>query len=161
MSPILRAHRKCPRGVSSAIPKFKGTHVREQKLSELIVEKVGEAQEVCQENESSEECRVAWDEVEEVSQAKAHLRQRSQKQDPLESYCKENPETDECRIYEDWWEFEVVLCFGQVLESQIGTLCEGFSFMKKNDVYYIGTMCSKVVAKVRLCSMDIYAIYSF
>jgi len=101
MFPIVRAHRKCPPGVSRAVPKFKGTHVREQKLSDLIVEKVGEAQEVCQGKESSEECRVAWDEVEEVSQAKAHFRLRSQKQDPLEAYCKENPETDECRIYED------------------------------------------------------------
>lgn len=101
ISPILGAHRKWPSVVSRAVPKFKGTHVREQKLSDLIVEKVGEAQEVCQENKFSEECRVAWDEVEEVSQAKAHFRLRSEKQDPLEGYCKENPETDECRIYED------------------------------------------------------------
>lgn len=96
--------------------------MREQKLSDLIVEKVGEAQEVCQENEFSEECRVAWDEVEEVSQAKAHFRRRSEKQDPLENYCKENPETDECRIYEDWWVFGMDLCFGQVFESHSCTL---------------------------------------
>ncbi|KAF7137521.1 hypothetical protein RHSIM_Rhsim07G0258100 [Rhododendron simsii] len=71
------------------------------KLTEMIEEKVKEAIEVCLGDERSDECKVAWDEVEEVSQAKADLRLKLlQKQDPLESFCQDNPETDECRIYD-------------------------------------------------------------
>ncbi|KAJ0009814.1 hypothetical protein Pint_32831 [Pistacia integerrima] len=44
---------------------------------------------------------VAWDEVEEVSQAKADLRRKLAKQDPLEFFCQDNPEPEQCRIYED------------------------------------------------------------
>ncbi|KAL0701963.1 hypothetical protein Bca4012_058085 [Brassica carinata] len=86
-----------------ATAKYKGTKMREEKLSEMIEEKVKEATEVCEADERSEECRVAWDEVEEVSQAKADLRIKLEflNQDPLENFCQENPETDECRIYED------------------------------------------------------------
>ncbi|CAH2067604.1 unnamed protein product [Thlaspi arvense] len=88
---------------TTAAAKYKGTKMREEKLSELIVEKVKEATEVCEADERSEGCRVAWDEVEEVSQAKADLRIKLKllNQDPLESFCQENPETDECLIYED------------------------------------------------------------
>merc|ERR1712242_187802 len=100
-APNLRVPTKNSPLVCRGSPKFMGTLKREQKLSDLIEEKVSEAKEVCAENENSDECKVAWDEVEEVSQAKAHFRQRAQKQDPLEEYCKENPETDECRVYED------------------------------------------------------------
>ncbi|KAK4487551.1 hypothetical protein RD792_005802 [Penstemon davidsonii] len=82
---------------------YKGTHMREQKLAEMIEQKVSEAEQVCGEDEVSDECKVAWDEVEEVSQAKADLRLKLHQlhQDPLESFCQDNPETDECRIYED------------------------------------------------------------
>ncbi|KAI6670540.1 hypothetical protein NL676_005425 [Syzygium grande] len=45
----------------------------------MIEEKVAEAKEVCEgEAATSVECWVAWDEVEEVSQAKAHLRLKLQ-----------------------------------------------------------------------------------
>lgn len=82
--------------------KYKGTQMREQQLTEMIEKKVMEAKKVCGEDDTTDECKVAWDEVEEVSQAKAHLRQKLQlEQDPLESFCQENPETDECRVYED------------------------------------------------------------
>ncbi|XP_010416576.2 PREDICTED: calvin cycle protein CP12-3, chloroplastic-like [Camelina sativa] len=83
--------------------KYKGTKMREEKLSEMIEEKVKEATEVCDTDERSEECRVAWDEVEEVSQARSDLRIKLKllNQDPLESFWQENPETDECRVYQD------------------------------------------------------------
>lgn len=83
--------------------KYKGTQMREKKLTEMIEKKVTEAKQVCEGDETSDECKVAWDEVEEVSQAKADLRLRLEveKKDPLESFCQENPETDECRVYED------------------------------------------------------------
>ncbi|PSS17187.1 Calvin cycle protein like [Actinidia chinensis var. chinensis] len=82
--------------------KYKGTQMREKKLTKMIEEKVKEAKQVCEGDERSDECKVAWDEVEEVSQAKAHLRLKLlHKQDPLESFCQDNPDTDECLIYED------------------------------------------------------------
>lgn len=84
-----------------AVAKFKGTQMREKKLTEMIEKKVLEAKELCQGDENSDECKVAWDEVEEISQAKADLRLKlANKQDPLESFCLQNPETDECRIYD-------------------------------------------------------------
>ncbi|XP_041017697.1 calvin cycle protein CP12-3, chloroplastic [Juglans microcarpa x Juglans regia] len=85
-----------------AVAKFKGTQRREKQLTEMIERKVTEAKEVCEGDETSDECKVAWDEVEEVSQAKADLRLKlQQEKDPLESFCQDNPETDECRVYED------------------------------------------------------------
>ncbi|CAN4123144.1 unnamed protein product [Withania somnifera] len=88
--------------MSSGAPKYKGTQMREKQLTEMIEKKVKEAKEVCGEDARSDECKVAWDEVEEVSQAKAHLRIKLQlNEDPLEPYCQDNPETEECRTYED------------------------------------------------------------
>ncbi|MCL7049482.1 hypothetical protein MKW94_002074 [Papaver nudicaule] len=82
--------------------KFKGTVEKDKQLSEMIEKKVQEATQVCGENNPiSDECKVAWDEVEEISQAKADFRKKIEKEDPLESFCNENPETDECRVYED------------------------------------------------------------
>ncbi|KAI3992068.1 hypothetical protein MKX01_014959 [Papaver californicum] len=83
--------------------KFKGTQMKDEQLSEMIEKKVREATQVCGENNNpiSDECKVAWDEVEEISQAKADFRMKIEKEDPLESFCNENPETDECRVYED------------------------------------------------------------
>ncbi|KAK9109556.1 hypothetical protein Sjap_017616 [Stephania japonica] len=99
----LRISRPCAaaRAMRGGVAKFKGTQMRERLLREMIEKKVLEATEVCERNKGSDECKVAWDEVEEVSQAMADLRRRMENQDPLESFCSENPETDECRIYED------------------------------------------------------------
>ncbi|GAY63240.1 hypothetical protein CUMW_224020 [Citrus unshiu] len=58
--------------------KFNGTHMREKKLTEMIEQKVKEANEVHQGDETSVEYKVAWDQVEEVSQAKADLRLKLQ-----------------------------------------------------------------------------------
>ncbi|KAL9395279.1 hypothetical protein Peur_014564 [Populus x canadensis] len=88
-------------GGGGGVARFKGTLVRNQLLTEMIEKKVIEAKEACKGDATSVECKVAWDEVEEVSQAKADFRLRLEKQDPLEYYCQDNPETDECRIYED------------------------------------------------------------
>lgn len=89
------------KAMGGGVAKFKGTQMREKQLSEMIEKKVTEAKQVCEGDETSDECKVAWDEVEEVSQAKADLRRKLEKQDPLEYYCQDNPETDECRVYED------------------------------------------------------------
>ncbi|KAK9135587.1 hypothetical protein Syun_014917 [Stephania yunnanensis] len=98
--PCVAAKAMAMRG-GGGVAKFKGTQRRERLLTEMIEKKVLEATEVCEGNKDSDECKVAWDEVEEVSQAMADLRRRMENQDPLESFCSENPETDECRIYED------------------------------------------------------------
>ncbi|XP_072981381.1 calvin cycle protein CP12-3, chloroplastic [Typha angustifolia] len=85
--------------------RYKGTAMREETLSEMIEKKVAEAMEACdgEEAKGSEGCRVAWDEVEEVSQAKADLRRRIAESDadPLEPFCNQNPDTDECLVYDD------------------------------------------------------------
>ncbi|KAI4321695.1 hypothetical protein MLD38_035045 [Melastoma candidum] len=82
--------------------KYKGTRMKEKHLKEMIEKKVTEAKEVCIGDDLSDECRVAWDEVEEVSEARAHLREKLEKyRDPLEPFCNDNPETDECHVSED------------------------------------------------------------
>ncbi|XP_052180330.1 calvin cycle protein CP12-1, chloroplastic-like [Diospyros lotus] len=69
-------------------------------LSEKVAESVKNAEQTCAENPESGECVAAWDEVEEVSAAASHARDRKKESDPLENYCKDNPETDECRTYD-------------------------------------------------------------
>ncbi|XP_008237890.1 PREDICTED: calvin cycle protein CP12-3, chloroplastic [Prunus mume] len=93
---------KCGTKSGGVQGKFKGTQMREKQLTEMIEKKVMEAKQVCEGDPIADECKVAWDEVEEVSQAKADLRLKLEtNKDPLESFCQDNPETDECRIYED------------------------------------------------------------
>ncbi|CAL9079447.1 unnamed protein product [Musa textilis] len=60
-------------------------------ISEKVVESIKNAQETCAEDAASGECAAAWDEVEELSAAASHAR------DKLKA---DNPETDECRTYE-------------------------------------------------------------
>ncbi|CAA7407262.1 unnamed protein product [Spirodela intermedia] len=76
--------------------------MREKLLGEMIVKKVIEAEAICSGDGASDECEVAWDEVEEVSRAKAELRRplTGSERDPLDS-CQHNPEAEECRVYED------------------------------------------------------------
>ncbi|XP_022157376.1 calvin cycle protein CP12-3, chloroplastic [Momordica charantia] len=81
--------------------KYKGTQMREKHLTEMIEKKVMEAKEVCEGDETSDECKVAWDLVEELSQAKAHFLHKLQNQDPLEYFCRDNPDLDECQIYQE------------------------------------------------------------
>ncbi|PIN09420.1 hypothetical protein CDL12_17997 [Handroanthus impetiginosus] len=102
-SRISWSDRKRTTRIRAEMKVYKGTHMREQRLTEMIEQKVLEAKKVCGDDETSDECKVAWDEVEEISQAKADLRLKIHhlQQDPLEHFCQENPETDECRIYED------------------------------------------------------------
>lgn len=70
-------------------------------LSEKVSESIKDAEEACAGDPVSGECVAAWDEVEELSAAASHARDKKKESDPLEEYCKDNPETDECRTYED------------------------------------------------------------
>lgn len=71
------------------------------RISEKVAESIKNAEETCSEDPASGECAAAWDEVEELSAAASHARDRQKEWDPLESFCKDNPETEECRTYED------------------------------------------------------------
>ncbi|XP_071718765.1 calvin cycle protein CP12-1, chloroplastic-like [Rutidosis leptorrhynchoides] len=70
-------------------------------LSEKIAESIEQAKETCADDPASGECVASWDEVEELSAASSHARDRAKDADPLETYCKDNPETDECRTYDN------------------------------------------------------------
>ncbi|KAI4349740.1 hypothetical protein L6164_010300 [Bauhinia variegata] len=71
------------------------------KISKKVEQSIKQAQEACSENPTSGECVAAWDEVEELSAAASHARDKQKDSDPLENYCKDNPETDECRTYDN------------------------------------------------------------
>ncbi|KAJ0667350.1 putative calvin cycle protein CP12 [Helianthus annuus] len=62
--------------------------MRENKLTELIKAKVAEATQVCEADRDSDDCKVAWGEMEEVSQAKADVsRKLEENKDPLQWFC--------------------------------------------------------------------------
>lgn len=75
--------------------------VPDKKLSDKVEESIKNAQEACSEDPVSGECKAAWDEVEELSAAASHARDKHKEADPLENYCQDNPETDECRTYDN------------------------------------------------------------
>ena len=85
---------------AAAKRRYKGTVRREAALAELVERKVAEAMEACAGREAEAGCRVAWDEVEEVSQARADLRRRIAEApgDPLEPFCAHNPDADDCAV---------------------------------------------------------------
>lgn len=72
-----------------------------EKISEKVEESIKSAEEACSGNADGAECAAAWDEVEELSAAASHARDKQKEADPLENYCKDNPETDECRTYDN------------------------------------------------------------
>ncbi|EPS59920.1 hypothetical protein M569_14886, partial [Genlisea aurea] len=71
------------------------------RLSDKVEESIKNAQETCADDPVSGECAAAWDEVEELSAAAGHAREKKLEADPLENYCKDNPEVDECRTYDN------------------------------------------------------------
>ncbi|KAK4781557.1 hypothetical protein SAY86_015659 [Trapa natans] len=70
-------------------------------LEDKVVESIKNAEEACSGDPASGECVAAWDEVEELSAAVSHKRDKNKAYDPLENYCKDNPETEECRTYDN------------------------------------------------------------
>ncbi|KAM7275056.1 hypothetical protein ACFE04_016922 [Oxalis oulophora] len=84
---------------------YRGSYVQPlraapDQIQEQVKESIEKAQETCGEDPASSECVAAWDEVEELSAAASHARDKQKSSDPLETYCKDNPETDECRTYD-------------------------------------------------------------
>ncbi|XP_057439225.1 calvin cycle protein CP12-2, chloroplastic-like [Lotus japonicus] len=72
-----------------------------ERISEKVEESIKNAKETCADDPVSGECVAAWDEVEELSAAASHARDRKKETDPLEDYCKDNPETKECKTFDD------------------------------------------------------------
>jgi hypothetical protein len=71
-------------------------------ISDKVSESIKQAEETCKEETATGECAAAWDEVEELSAAASHARDKiKDNSDPLENYCKDNPEADECRTYDN------------------------------------------------------------
>ncbi len=70
-------------------------------ISEKVAESIKAAEETCSDDPVSGECVAAWDEVEELSAAASHARDKNKGTDALEEYCKDNMGDDECRTYED------------------------------------------------------------
>ncbi|KAF8724266.1 hypothetical protein HU200_021293 [Digitaria exilis] len=71
-------------------------------ISDQVSDSIKKAEETCAEEKDTGDCAAAWDEVEELSAAASHARDKLKgSSDPLEEYCKENPETDECRVYDN------------------------------------------------------------
>ncbi|KAF7818134.1 DELLA protein RGL1-like [Senna tora] len=66
-------------------------------ISEKVEESIKKAEEACAGGAADGECAAAWDEVEELSAAASHARDKKKESDPLEEFCKDNPETRECR----------------------------------------------------------------
>ncbi|KAI4365715.1 hypothetical protein MLD38_021679 [Melastoma candidum] len=71
------------------------------KIEDKVVESIKQAEEACAGDPVSGECVAAWDEVEELSAAASHARDKQKGADPLETFCKDNPETEECRTYDN------------------------------------------------------------
>ncbi|KAL8191977.1 hypothetical protein R6Q57_028098 [Mikania cordata] len=92
---------KMPTTITSARMYLRPVRAAPEGLSEKIATSIQNAQESCADDPTSGECVAAWDEVEELSAASSHARDKAKDSDPLETYCKDNPETEECRTYED------------------------------------------------------------
>lgn len=70
-------------------------------LEQIIQESLTEARATCsQHGDSSQECAVAWDIVEELQAEKAHRKQQVRFQTSLDHYCYMHPDALECRIYD-------------------------------------------------------------
>ncbi|CAI0425120.1 unnamed protein product [Linum tenue] len=80
---------------------FRPVMAAPDQIQSNVEESIKGAEEACAEDPASGECVAAWDEVEELSAAASHARDKQKVSDPLETYCKDNPETDECRTYDN------------------------------------------------------------
>ena len=70
-------------------------------LDKAIIEAIDQARTTCNQNgNTSNECVIAWNLVEELQMEKAHQQQAKIRKTELEIYCEQYPEADECRIYD-------------------------------------------------------------
>jgi hypothetical protein len=70
-------------------------------LDQAIIEAIAQARNTCEQNgNTSNECVVAWNIVEELQTEKAHQQRVKARKTELEIYCEQYPEAIECRIYD-------------------------------------------------------------
>ncbi|ERN42522.1 CP12 domain protein [Rubidibacter lacunae KORDI 51-2] len=70
-------------------------------IRERIEEELKTARAVCEsDGADSQNCAVAWDNVEELQAEASHQREEPKK-NSLEAYCDDNPDAAECRVYDD------------------------------------------------------------
>nr|ADZ23481.1 chloroplast protein 12 [Stylosanthes guianensis] len=101
-SPVVRLNQRWPALTSSnRVSSVRLVRAAPDRISERVEKSISDAQEACNDNPAGSECAAAWDEVEELSAAASHARDKKKESDPLENYCKDNPETDECRAYDN------------------------------------------------------------
>lgn len=86
---------------SGRVMRIRPVRAAPESISKKVEESIKNAKETCSDDPASGECVAAWDEVEELSAAASHARDRKKESDPLEDYCKDNPETKECKTFED------------------------------------------------------------
>ncbi|KAF3889953.1 MULTISPECIES: Calvin cycle protein CP12 [Nostocales] len=71
-----------------------------ENLEQAILEAIEQARTACElKGNSSTECAVAWDIVEELQAEKSH-RLAAHRKTALEEYCDRNPNAIECLIYD-------------------------------------------------------------
>ncbi|MBD2120694.1 Calvin cycle protein CP12 [Trichocoleus sp. FACHB-262] len=69
-------------------------------LEQAIQDAIAQARTACESTgNTSVNCAVAWDIVEELQAERAHRQVKSSKTS-LEVYCDQNPDAAECRIYD-------------------------------------------------------------
>ncbi|KAF7804920.1 calvin cycle protein CP12-2, chloroplastic-like [Senna tora] len=100
--PVLLSQTSLSRFGSGRMIAVRRVRAAPERISEKVEESIKKAEETCSDDPASGECAAAWDEVEELSAAASHARDRKKEtSDPLENYCQDNPETKECRTYDN------------------------------------------------------------
>ncbi|OKH43657.1 hypothetical protein NIES2101_30010 [Calothrix sp. HK-06] len=70
-------------------------------IEQVIHESIVEARNACGlHGDTSQECAVAWDIVEELQAEKSHRSKEVQVKTSLDKYCSLHPEAVECRVYD-------------------------------------------------------------
>jgi hypothetical protein len=70
-------------------------------MEQAIQEAVEQARSACEaKGNSSSDCAVAWDIVEELQAEKSHRQNINKPKTTLDSYCEAHPEAVECLIYD-------------------------------------------------------------
>ncbi|KAJ7973055.1 Calvin cycle protein cp12 chloroplastic-like [Quillaja saponaria] len=78
-------NQKWPVG-SGRMVSFRPMRAAPERISERVEKSIKEAEEACSGDPASGECVAAWDEVEELSAAASHARDKEKESDPLEKY---------------------------------------------------------------------------
>jgi CBS domain-containing protein len=73
-----------------------------QGLTQEIEEAIAAAIKLCQEQGYTDECRLAWQKVEDLQVEVAHQQGAKLNKTALEEYCEENPEATDSLMLENW-----------------------------------------------------------